>query len=36
MSLNEELSDMKISKVKIKALKSGLKRLKLTVELEKV
>ena len=33
---DEELSDMKISKVKIKALKSGLKRLKLTVELEKV
>lgn len=33
---DEELSDMKISKVKIKALKNGLKRLKLTVELEKV
>ena len=32
---DEELSDMKISKIKIKALKSGLKRLKLTVELEK-
>lgn len=32
---DEELSDMKISKAKIKALKSGLKRLKLTVELEK-
>lgn len=33
---DEELSEMKISKTKIKALRNGLKRLKLTVELEKV
>lgn len=32
---DEELSEMKISKAKIKAIKNGLKRLKLTVELEK-
>lgn len=33
---DEEFSEMKISKTKIKALRNGLKRLKLTVELEKV
>ena len=31
----EELSDTKLSKLKIKAIKNGLKRLKFTVELEK-
>ena len=31
----EELSDTKLSKLKIKAIKNGLKRLKYTVELEK-